>query len=87
MIQNLSNEDLDKLTKFGGMTTKFAIFVGILVCYNYFAFQINFFPSGLGIGDSLWFLFVSISFGLFYSLWILSGFSLITHLNMQSKIN
>lgn len=61
---------IDQFQKYLSLGLKLATALGFTVLYFYFAFFINFFPSGLEIGDTLVFLFVAIGFGIFYGFWI-----------------
>jgi len=47
--------------------------MGVGIVFAYCAFHINFFPTGLTIGDSIIFIFIALGFGVFYSFWLASG--------------
>jgi OOP family OmpA-OmpF porin len=57
----------------GKFTIGLAIAVGVIVTFCYCAFEAQFLPAGLSLGDSLLFLFVAMGFGLSYLLWVALG--------------
>lgn len=44
---------------------------GVFVVFAYWAFSINFYPAGVTLSESLFFIFAALMFGLIYSLWYL----------------
>lgn len=64
----------DELSKGFFCLFGFTVGLGVFVTFTYCAFIIGFFPSDLTTGDSILFIFVSIWFGLLYSIWLGLGF-------------
>jgi OOP family OmpA-OmpF porin len=79
-------EVLDNLENYGALTVKLIIALGVIVVFSYCAFQINFFPTGLTIGDSLVFIFIALGFGVFYLFWLLLAYTAVYSL-AYFKIN
>ncbi len=55
---------------------KFALFVGVVVIFFYLSFSIRYFPAGLSLADSLFFLLAGLLFGLGYMVLTILGFAL-----------
>mgnify|MGYP001051621182 CR=1 FL=1 len=68
-------ELIELINKKSSFVVKIIIAIGILVSWGYCTFSINFFPTGLNIADSLIFIFIALGFGVFYSVWLILGFS------------
>ncbi|EGR0804676.1 hypothetical protein HUO05_06830 [Vibrio alginolyticus] len=64
----------DSLNSYGSLLVKLVITIGVVVVFSYCAFNINFFPKGLTLGDSLVFIFVALGFGVFYLFWLALGY-------------
>ena len=69
-----AQEILDDINKYHKLLTGAVITTGIFVVFCYCAFIINFFPSGLTLGDSLIFIFIALGFGVLYFLWLGLGY-------------
>lgn len=65
---------LESLNACGSLFFKVTVAIGVGIVFAYCAFHINYFPTGLTIGDSLIFIFIALGFGVFYSFWVASGF-------------
>ncbi|NWA29207.1 hypothetical protein HX866_30410 [Pseudomonas gingeri] len=66
-----------RLTNVLPFNERYIIGIGILVITCYCVFNIQFFPSGLSVGDTLVFVFAATLFGTLYGYWILLGFGII----------
>ncbi|PMH17120.1 OmpA family protein [Vibrio splendidus] len=73
MLQEITKERLERYSLMGSMTVKLTVALGVIALFAYCAFQANFFPTGLSIGDTLLFLFVALGFGIFYLFWLGMG--------------
>lgn len=62
---------LNKFTQLLPFNERAIIGLGIIVVTFYCLFNIQFFPTGLTIGDTLVFVFAATFFGIFYSYWVL----------------
>lgn len=69
----MTNERLERYAMLGSMLVKLTVALGVITLFAYCAFQANFFPTGLTIGDTLLFLFVALGFGIFYLFWLGMG--------------
>jgi outer membrane protein OmpA-like peptidoglycan-associated protein len=65
---------LDNFQKYESTAFKAILGIGVVVLFWYCAFFINFFPTGLTLGDSLVFLFIALGFGFFYIFWLAIGY-------------
>lgn len=68
-------ERIQGLTEIASLCLKVALAIGVVVLFNYCAFQANFFPTGVGLGDSLLFVFAFLGFGIGYVIWVGLGYS------------
>ncbi|MBT9265259.1 OmpA family protein [Pseudomonas sp. MG-9] len=68
------SELLTSVEKYGSLTAKLIVALGVCITWGYCAFIINFFPTGLTVADSLVFIFIALGFGILYVYWLLFGF-------------
>lgn len=52
------------------MIVQLGIAIGAILVFIYCFFYINYIPSGLSIGDAITYIFISLGFGIIYSLFV-----------------
>lgn len=67
-------DSIEQTNNLLGVISKLVVGAGATIVFAYCFFDINYFPSGLSLGDSLLFIFAAIGFGIFYVIWLLFGF-------------
>lgn len=61
----------DLFKSYAATLLQVTITLGVIVIFSYWAFIINFYPTGITISESLLFVFAAMMFGIFYGLWYL----------------
>jgi len=59
----------DLFKSYAATLLQVTITLGVIVVFAYWAFIINFYPTGITISESLLFVFAAMMFGIFYTLW------------------
>lgn len=69
-------EVITELKTFGEFAVKLSLFIGVILVFAYLIFSVNFYPAGLTLADTVFFLMAAMAFGFVYVVCMMGGFSL-----------
>jgi OmpA-OmpF porin, OOP family len=72
--ENLRKARLEKVKSTAALLLSACVALGVFTVFCYCAYQAHFFPSGLNVGDTLFFVFVALGFGAIYLMWLFVGY-------------
>jgi OmpA-OmpF porin, OOP family len=72
--ENLKKARLERVRSTAALLVSACVAFGVFTVFCYCEYQANFFPSGLNVGDTLFFVFVALGFGAIYLIWLYLGY-------------